>query len=69
MTFFKANKFFVEQRANVEEFLERDVMLPPTILTELTATAGTSRPHFATLFDIRRGLFQVDTPPITGIRR
>ena len=26
MTFFRTNKFFVERRANVEEFLARDVM-------------------------------------------
>ena len=57
MTFFRKKKIFVERRANVEEFLERDVMWPPVVLTELTATAGASRSHFATLFDMRRDLF------------
>ena len=42
MIFFRANKFFVERRANVEEFLERDVIWPPVVLIELTATARTS---------------------------
>ena len=69
MIFFRANKFFVERRANVEEFLARDVMWPPVVLTELTATVGVFRSHFATLFDIRRGLFQVETPPTAGTRR
>ena len=57
MIFFRANKFFVERRANVEEFLERDMMRPPAVLTELTAIAGNSKSHFATLFDMRIGLF------------
>ena len=68
MIFFRANKFFVERRANVEEFLERDVIWPPAVLIELTATARISRSHFATLFDISRGLFKVETPLIAGIQ-
>ena len=42
---------------------------PPAVQTELTATAGASRSHFAILFDMRRGLFQVETPSISGTRR
>ena len=47
----------------------RDVMWAPAVLTDLNASAVASRSHFATLFDMRRGLFQVETPPIASIQR
>ena len=57
--FFKANKFFVERRVNVKEFLARDEMWSPTVLTELTATIGASRSRFANLFDMKKDYFRL----------
>ena len=59
MTFFRTNKFFVERRANVKEFLARDEMWSPTVLTELTATIGASRSRFANLFDMKKDYFRL----------
>ena len=62
---YRVNKFFVEGRSNVEEILECDVMWPPAVLTELTATTRI----FYNFIWYEEGLFQVNTPPIAGTWR
>ena len=53
----------------LEEFLARDVIWSSAVLTELNTTTRASRSHFANLFDMKRVLFHVETPPTASTQR
>lgn len=66
---FRCNKYFIEQRAKVEEILSRGVLWPPNIIVKLLANVATFRTHMTNLFDLAMDLFQSKTPPIDGDTR
>jgi hypothetical protein len=42
------------------------VLWPPKVLAEILPDVTTSRSHLISLFDLGGGIFQSETPPVTG---
>jgi hypothetical protein len=67
--FFRCNKYLMDLRDKIEEFLSHDMLWPLKVLAEILVDSATSRSHLVSLFDLRGCIFQSETPPTPVVTR